>query len=231
MEIGFDVISDLNLTSEESFNWEGKATSLYCIVAGNVSEDLRTIHQTLAHLGRFYQGVFYISGSLEEKNTESDKRNREIAKVCRSIKNVAYLHNHVVIVDGVAIVGVNGWFGNYESVDLISDIRTSSMNYEDVTYLQSTIEKLQLHMDVKKIIIASHCVPGEALYFGENPSEIEDLVALQHALISDTESKVCSWVFGSYSKVVDTNIDGINYVNNSYFKRSPYWAKRIVVKL
>lgn len=231
MEIGFDVISDLNLTSEESFNWEGKATSLYCIVAGNISEDLRTIHQTLAHLGKFYQGVFYISGSLEEKNSESEKRNRDIAKVCRTIKNVAYLYNHVVIVDGIAIIGVNGWFGNYQPTDLISDIRTSSMNYEDVTYLQSTIEKLQLHMDVKKIIIASHSAPGEALFFGEEPDGVNDLVALQHSLISDTEGKVCAWVFGSYSKVVDTTIDSVNYVNNSYFKRTPYWAKRVVVKL
>ena len=56
-DIGFDVISDLNLSAEDSFNWEGKATSLYCIVAGNVSSDLRTVLQTLTHVGRFYQGV------------------------------------------------------------------------------------------------------------------------------------------------------------------------------
>ena len=51
--IGFDLISDLNLSPEDSFNWEGKATSLYCIIAGNISEDLRTIKQTLSHLSKF----------------------------------------------------------------------------------------------------------------------------------------------------------------------------------
>lgn len=62
MKIGFDVISDLNLGPDEQFSWEGKATSLYCIIAGNISNDLRTIHQILLHLSHFYQGVFYTAG-------------------------------------------------------------------------------------------------------------------------------------------------------------------------
>ena len=58
-DIGFDVIGDLNLSINDSFNWENKATSLYCIVAGNISTNLRVVRQTLLHLGQFYQGVFY----------------------------------------------------------------------------------------------------------------------------------------------------------------------------
>ena len=45
-DIGFDIISDLNLQPDDSFNWENKATSLYCIVAGNNSSDLRTVIQS-----------------------------------------------------------------------------------------------------------------------------------------------------------------------------------------
>ena len=70
-EVGFDYISDLFLSPDESFNWENKATSLYCIVAGNISSDLRTLYQTLAHLGKHYQGVFYIPGILEYETTDS----------------------------------------------------------------------------------------------------------------------------------------------------------------
>ena len=66
MTIGFDVISDLFLTPEESFNWEGKATSLYCVIAGNISNDVKVITQTLRHLSRFYQGIFYIDGYHEQ---------------------------------------------------------------------------------------------------------------------------------------------------------------------
>jgi hypothetical protein len=82
--IGFDLISDLNLSPEDSFNWEGKATSLYCIIAGNISEDLRTIKQTLLHLSKFYQGIFYTLGSLEYHHTiDVHKRTEEIHKICK----------------------------------------------------------------------------------------------------------------------------------------------------
>jgi hypothetical protein len=50
-------------------------------------------------------------------------------------------------------------------------------------------------------------------------------------LTRDSEHKVSHWVYGSYNKTVDTTIDSINYINNSYYKRKPYWAKRIEVDL
>jgi hypothetical protein len=94
-DIGFDVISDLNLSPNDSFNWEGKATSLYCLVAGNVSSDSRTIVQTLAHLARFYQGVFYVPGMLEyQTNLSINERTDEIEEFlnrCQPIFNVAVL--------------------------------------------------------------------------------------------------------------------------------------------
>jgi hypothetical protein len=230
MKIGFDVISDLNLDPEESFNWEGKATSLYCIVAGNISNDLRTIHQTLLHLSRFYQGVFYTAGALEYENSISiSKRTEELTKICRTIRNVAHLHNHVVIVDGIAILGTNGWYGNIAPDTQLSTIQLDVDRYEDIGYLGNTLERLQLHLDVKKIVIVSHSVPGPELFFGEEPNDINDLPPLQTALINDLESKVCHWIYGHYNKTVDTTIDGINYINNSYYKRKPYWAKRVEI--
>ena len=96
MEIGFDIISDLYLEPEESFNWENKATSLYCVIAGNISNDSRVIISTLNHLARFYQGVFYIPGQLEFENSEDiDKRYRELSNYCKKIRNVAFLNHHV----------------------------------------------------------------------------------------------------------------------------------------
>ena len=156
MNIGFDVISDLNLSPEDNFNWEGKATSLYCIIAGNVSSDLRTIYQTLSHLSRFYQGIFYTLGSLEYEGVEDiSKRTEEIFKVTRSLNSVVMLHHHVVIIEGTAIVGANGWYGTNPSVDLKTEIAIENQRYEDLYYLKSTIEKLQKHLDVRKIMIVS----------------------------------------------------------------------------
>jgi hypothetical protein len=80
-------------------------------------------------------------------------------------------------------------------------------------------------------MIVSHSVPGENLYFGEEPKEIESHLPLDLVLPSDTEKKISHWVYGTYGKVVDTTINGINYLNNSYYKRKPYWAKRVEIKI
>ena len=230
MKIGFDVISDLNLKPNELFSWEGKATSLYCIIAGNISNDLRTIHQTLLHLSHFYQGVFYTAGSLEyEGAVNIPEHTNELFKICKTIRNVAYLHNHVVIIDGIAIVGTNGWYNtNFDNI-LLGAEELEIERYEDIGYLGNSIERLQLHLDVKKIVIVSHSVPGEELFFGEEPDEIYTIAPLRLSLIKDLEAKVTHWIYGNYDKTVDTVIDGINYVNNSYYKRNPYWAKRIEI--
>ena len=230
--IGFDLISDLNLSPDDSFDWEGKATSLYCIIAGNISDDLRTVKQTLSHLSKFYQGIFYTLGSLEYHNSpDIHKRTEEIHKVCRNIHNLAMIHHHVVIIDGVAVIGANGWYGDSNIVgEHINEILEVNRN-EDILYLKNTIERLQKHLDVKKILIVSNSVPSIDLYFSEHPNSVDNQLNLSIALLADTETKVTHWAYGTYGKVVDTTINNINYVNNSCFKRNPYWAKRIEVTL
>ena len=233
MKIGFDVISDLNLDAEEEFNWEGKATSLYLIIAGNISNELRVVHQTLFHLGKFYQGVFYIAGSSEHDSMHFVKhRNDELIKICKSLGNVAYLHKHVVIINGVAILGCNGWYGNkIELSTELEKLHLHAQHLEDVRYLGLSLEKLQLHLDVKKIIVVTHSAPSADLFFGEQPHNITEYFALKDALLSDTEFKVSHWVYGSYHKNVDTTINNINYINNSCFDKDPYWPKRIDIEI
>jgi hypothetical protein len=229
--IGFDLISDLNLSPEDSFNWEGKATSLYCIIAGNISEDLSTIKQTLLHLSKFYQGIFYTLGSLEYHNTGNvPERTEEIHKTCRSVRNLALMHHHVVVIDGIAVIGANGWYGNTIYDEATASILEVHRN-EDILYLKNTIERLQKHLDVKKIIIVSNSVPSVDLYFGEHPTTIDTQLNLSIALVADTESKVSHWTYGTYGKVVDININNINYINNSSFKQNPYWAKRVEITI
>ena len=229
--IGFDLISDLNLSPEDSFNWEGKATSLYCIIAGNISADLYTIKQTLSHLSKFYQGIFYTLGSLEYHNiSDIVKRTNEIRKACHSVRNLAIMHHHVVVIDGIAVIGANGWYGNTTYDEETASIIEVHRN-EDILYLKNTIERLQKHLDVKKIVIVSNSVPGIDLYFGEHPETVDIQLNLNIALIADTENKVSHWLYGTYGKVVDTNINDINYINNSSFNRNPYWAKRVEIKI
>ena len=230
MKIGFDVISDLYLGPDESFNWEGKATSLYCVIPGNISSDLKTIKQTLSHLGRFYQGVFYCPGALEyEDCLDIDIRTKEIFKVCSTQRNVALLHQHVVIVESIAILGANGWYGNTKPADLVTEANIEIHRHEDIMYLKSSIEKLQRHLDVRSILLVTNSVPGPDLYFGQEPVHAQGQIPINIALEADTEHKVKHWAFGTYDKAVDVTLNNINYVNNCYYKRKPYWSKRIEV--
>lgn len=233
MNIGFDVISDLNLTAEDSFNWEDKATSLYLIIAGNISDDLRVIHQTLVHLSQFYQGIFYVSGELEQDSLHLVKnRYLELSQLCKTIPNVAFLHRHVVVINGIAIIGANGWYGNKNDLPTaLEKLHLHSQHVEDVSYIGSGIEKLQVHLDVKKVIVVTHCAPSHELFFGEEPEDIDFQIPLVQILGHDSEHKVCTWVYGSYNKTVDTTIGNVNYINNSCYNRSPYWPKRIEIKV
>lgn len=232
MKISFDLISDLNLQPGDTFDWDGKATSLYCLVAGNISSDIGMISKVLTTLARNYQGVFYIGGSLEYQGVaDAHIKALELNRLCKKIRNTAFLHHNVVIIDGVAILGANGWFGNLKPKDIIESSKFEMYMYEDMAYLKTSIEKLQKHLDVKKIFVVTNCVPNEELYFGEIPEDVEGLPPTTLCLLADLEKKVSHWGFGSHKKIVDTVFSGINYVNNPCNKDSPYWAKRIEVEL
>ena len=230
-DIGFDIISDLNLNPNDSFNWGNKASSLYCILAGNLSSNIRTVAQVLAHLSKHYQGVFYVPGDLEYETTDSiPNRTNELMMLCESIPNICMLHQHVAIIDGIAIMGVNGW-ATQNSDNPMKDIIKTAAKLEDLAYLKMTVQKLQRHLDVKKIIVVTSAVPRTDLFYGEEPSETYDQIPLSAMLMSDTERKVKHWVFGTYVKNVDTILDDVNYLNNPFIAKSPYWAKRLTVNI
>lgn len=229
MTIGFDVISDLNLTSADKFEWEDKVTSLFCIIPGNISNDITVIFNTLKHLSTLYQGVFFIDGGNEHHTIhDCDIRTDQLSKVCKLLKNVVYLHNHVVIVDGIALVGCNGWYGNYQPKDIIEMISVETQRCDDLAYTIKTVERLQIHVDVKKIIMITNSVPSQDLYFGDDV-ELPEPIGPAHSILQDTEGKITTWVYGTHNRTTDTVIDGIRYVNNSCYGQQPYWAKRIEV--
>lgn len=230
-EIGFDIISDLNLNPDDSFNWENKATSLYCIVAGNISSNLRTVIQVLMHLSSKYQAVFFVPGKLEYENCESlSVRTNELIAVSDGIPNVSILYNNVIVVDGIALLGTNGW-GNIENTLDSKNIAMTASKYEDFTYLLSCLGKLQKHLDVKKVVAITSAVPKEDLYFGEMPTNVVDQIPLYNMLEADTEKKVTHWVYGTYTKPVDAMIGNINYISNPKTQYGPYYAKRLAISI
>ena len=228
MEIGFDVISDLFVSPDDSFFWEGKATSLYCIVAGNVSSDLDTLRRVLETLAVEYQGVFYIPGYLEYENQdEINSRTLEILDTVAAIPNCACLFHHVVIVDGIAILGCNGW----EVSEGLDDAKIRSSRIDDVSYVYRSVEKLQKHGDVTKILMISSAVPCKELYYGEHPKFYDAYTPLKYCLKADTEAKISTWIFGSYRKTVDAVIDSTRYINNAQAQKETYWPKRVSLRV
>lgn len=229
-EIGFDIISDLQLEPNDSFNWENKATSLYCLLTGNVSSNTRTLVQTITHLSRFYQGIFYVPGALEYTNS-SDLSQHTIflERILESIPNLVILHQNVVVIDGIAIMGVNGWDN---SIPVADDMHqwARMLKTEDLYYILDSVKKIQKHLDIKKVILMSSTIPDPKLRFGEN-LDLEDDIPLSVALMDDTERKVTHWVFSGNSKNIDVAFGNVSYVNNPYTKSGPYWPKRITLSI
>ena len=228
MDIGFDIISDLYLEPDESFNWENKATSLYCLIPGNVSSNPRTLIQTLIHLSKNYLGVFYIPGPYDVIHKEYHIYCKLIGSSLQHTQNITLLYNNVVVLNGIAIVGVNGWIGDVFEYDAEE---AGQLANNDLLYLRETLIKLTRHVDVKKIIMLSSTVPNKQMYFGEEPEILNHQLPLQTALTYDSEFKTTNWCFGNSNKKVDTFVEGVHYVSNPYLKQKPYYAKRITIDI
>ena len=263
MSLAFDLISDLHVeTWNGEFNWEYQATSPVCIVAGDVACDHDVLVRTLKHLGKCYQAVFYIDGNDEHLSSLDDLGHSysELSRRLRRIPNVVYLQDNVVVVDGVAIFGTNGWWGFdfdlgidpeqvaqwYQEKYHLNETATKGiarMSNTDATYMISSVAKMQTHKDVKKIVMVTHTVPDPALI--AHDIELEGHMQfntmgnrlMMQAMAADTENKLHTWCFGHYHGPVDQTRSGIRFVNNcrgrgdTPYSKSVYYTQRIVIDL
>ena len=231
LEYSVDLISDLNLDKSSQFDWTGKPTSLFCVVAGNISSDTSKIKETLEHLGTTYRGVLYIDGHLEHKDiTKHSTRVEQLSELCAPIKNVVYMHNHVVVLNHIAFVAVNGWYGKqteYEGTLEENFVLTGIQN-EDIGYLSQTIRNLQLHRDAAKIVVVSNSIPADHFLYQTTPRYF---IGVEPALslVMDTDKKVSHWFYGGNYPHCDTIYNGRRYINNPRMGGQPYWPKRIVI--
>jgi UDP-2,3-diacylglucosamine pyrophosphatase LpxH len=265
MTMAFDLISDLHLeTWNEQLNFSGQATSPVCVVAGDVSRDHTVVKKFLKHLSDCYAAVFYIDGNDEHryKLDNLGESYRELNQAIRRIPRLTYLQDNVVVIDGVAILGTNGWWGFDldENLDMDGTKQWMKDTYEhrvpevvidaqgiqdasrtDAAYLVSSVQRLQTHQDVKKIVIVTHTVPDAELI--QHDIDIAGnyhfncmgnrLMRLVHT--NDTEHKIHTWCFGHYHGTVDRILNGIRYVNNcrgrgdTPHRNHVYYPKRIEI--
>lgn len=252
MQFAFDLISDLHVETWNRFDWSGQATSPYCVVAGDVARDRQRLLDTLDHLGQCYPGgVFYVDGNDEHKDYLDDlgASYRDLDADLKQIKNLVYMQDNVIIINGVALLGTNGWW-TYDfdpSMDVESSMQaiqdhhgintTSAMNitgvaYNDAAYMINSVHKLQTHREVKAIVLVSHTVPapwivshdpdlaGNWRYNGMGNSSISGV------LTKDTENKIHTWCFGHYHRPVDRDLNGIRYVSNPRGRGNTTWCQQ-----
>ena len=248
MIFAFDLISDLHAETWPDFDWTGRATSPFCVVAGDVARDHAVLRQTLDHLGQCYEAVFYIDGNDEHRYYLDDigSNYRELAAQISAIDDVVYLHNNVVIVNGVAIVATNAWWSwdfdpafdqaqsqqsfcehtmcNSHVPAVISDLARA-----DREYLRLSISKLQKHADVRRIVVVTHTVPYHHMVehdidlAGSWKINGQGNSGISQALSADLERKISHWCFGHYHGRVDQEIAGIRYVNNPRGRGDTPW--------
>ena len=261
MQFVFDLISDLHIeTWDGQFDWQGQATSPICVVAGDVCRDHDTLKQTLTHLGKCYHSVLYIDGNDEHKNhwySLSDNY-QSLDSTVNGCPNVVFLQDNLVIINGVAILGTNGWWtwdfdqlGDPEQSQQWFQDRTHCSNItpfiieqfaeNDANYLESSIRRLQTHPDVKRIVVVTHTVPGR--HFVQHDLSLIDshrinVMGNSHMpriLEADSQQKISHWCFGHYHSKVDQVVNGVRYVNNcrgrgdTDYHQSVYYPLRIEI--
>jgi hypothetical protein len=209
--------------------------------------------------------VFYIDGNDEHTYNyhRIGQSYQELARSINRLHRVTYLQDNVVVIDGVAILGTNGWWGydldeNINRDDCkqhmtdwyakkmpgfeINPEEISDMSRRDVAYLVNSVQRLQTHNDVKKIVIVTHTVPGAHLI--QHDIELAGTTQFNHmgnrlmhlVHTNDTERKINTWCFGHYHGNVDKTIQGIRFVNNcrgrgdTSYRQDVYFPKRIEIK-
>jgi predicted phosphodiesterase len=262
MQFSFDLISDLHVDNNTNFNWIGQATSTVCVIAGDVGKNRIKTLDALRHISSCYQAVFYIDGNDEHRDQLEflDISYVEFASQLSEISKLIYLQDNVVVINGVAILATNGWWGYDFDPNLDSDqVKHWYANKENITkhaatniqlfalndaaYMINSVKRLQTHQDVKHIVAVTHTVPFPELI------EHDPVIAgtakfntlgnryMQQVLDADTEKKIHTWCFGHYHSSVDQIYNGVRCVNNclgkseSAFSKSVYFPKRIVVEV
>jgi len=253
----FDIISDLNLENLNNFSWENKATSLFCIIAGNITQHRSVLFEFLNNIKEHYKLVFFIDGELEHTPYKGDFVSSYInlEEGIREIEKVVFLHENIIVLNETTVImGSNGWttfdFTNKSTVtDTIDFLAKNDILQEqyanevfklavsDQHYLSTSIDTCQEMQDCTEIIIVTNTVPKTEFithndeFYGTHLGDVIGNNGIVHCLESDIGHKVNTWVFGKFPEELDYTIDNIRYINNPMQDKEldMYFPKRIDV--
>jgi len=253
MKIHFDLISDLHVdTWDEAFSWEGKATSPYAVISGDISRERANIRPVLEEISKHYIMTMFVDGNDEHRwGLDNLGESYETLKEdIGTIKDFIFLQDDCLVIDNVAFVGTNGWtcfdFAEDNSylnnkrwmedrykISMYAGQQIEAMAMSDAGFLCRTVKKLQTHPDIKKIVMITHFVPDIRLLKhdihlnGTHMLGCQGNSFLTRCLEEDHEKKIDTWCFGHYHSDIDMNLDGIRYLNNARGRNGTNWCKPV----
>ena len=254
MKIHFDLISDLHVdTWDEEFSWEGKATSPYAVVAGDISRVRSELRPILKEISRHYLMTMFVDGNDEHRWTLDNLGDsyKTLKQDIGDIENFIWLQDDSLVIDNVAFIGTNGWtsfdfagdgsyLGNKQwmeetyKISMFAGQQIEAMAMSDAGFLCRTVEKLQRHPDIKKIVVISHFVPDVNLINHDTqlvsqPCRLNTSgnSLLTRCLEEDHEKKIDTWCFGHYHSDVDSVINDVRFVNNCRGRGGTNWCKPV----
>lgn len=240
----FDLISDLHIdrwNKEEQIDFNGLGTSLTCVVAGDVSQDLTVTRDFLYKLAdSAYQAVIFIDGNHEHKPTYTDiNANCEwIEKELGKKSNITYLWDSTCVFGSTAFIGANGWW-TYDYLEpLVSRLdcmdgfcyRENFPNSTAIEIWDAAIENSEFLCNIvtefnksdiiNEIVMVTHTLPRKDLFEPASTMTVADLGKMYNSTIEDvfkhdTGKKISTWCFGHYhSAAIDKTMDGVRYVSH-----------------
>lgn len=259
--LAFDLISDLHIIPGDVFCWEGQATSLNAIIAGDISKDQDTVISALVEISKYYQQVYFIDGNAEHRYALEDieQSQESLAVRLQDIKNLLYLRHRVVLHDGLAIIGSNGWW-SYD-LDPAVDEETSfqwcrsaynisdnalmqiyGMAVKDYFYMCHAVKEMQDKEEVSRILMVTHTVPllellkHDVIFDGQPMINVMGNSKMREVLDFDINDKISNWVFGHYHSRIDLAFNKIRFCNNPRGRLSdnlydPYYPLRLEIEL
>lgn len=252
----FDLISDLYLTTLDGFSWENKATSLYCIVAGNIAAERTILFKFFEHIQQYYNMVFFIDGELEHTgyNNKLSLSYQNLTDGIEKFNKIMFLHENIIIINNATLIGANGWttfdFTNKSPVNITMDYLASTgllseddanqvfkLAVEDQHYLFNSVDQCQLMEECVNIVFITNTVPVPG--FIDHNEDFNGTVlgdttgnnGITGCLANDKYNKAHTWIFGKFHEPLDYNINGLRYVSNpgKEIDLAIYYPKRIEI--
>lgn len=206
-----DVVSDLHLDFRREIpRFEPRSNVL--VVAGDLAECRHPNWLAgMKTLTRLWRDVIYVAGNHEYYGLSTRDIDRYRA---HGIKNLHWLENEAVVVDGQRYLGATGWFPDRPNNVLyqrgLSDFR-AIRDFVPWVHEQNRVSREFLAQATAEDVVVTHHLPNDRcvhkMWAGSQ---------LNRFFVGDLDGRPKLWIFGHTHNPTDFVHDGVRYVCNPW---------------